>query len=309
MNIHTSVLDKQVSYYPNTKATNQGITQNLLRLLLSDKHKEKITALRNAPAEQQSKLKNDLPCFTATGIFEGGRNEECLIHPSGLACVDLDSAEDYDVLHLLNELKKIPYIAYAGLSCRGKRLFCIVPFKYPEQYKQQYQRLVRSFEDIGTPMGDDCHKTLSQPRFVSWNSDDTRFFNHNASLYDLIQPEKRYYPSVVQIIAASSARNKNETRTQVEKLIAEIQSKRIDIAPDYQTYLSVGFSFASEFSEEGRSLFHAVCSVSQKYNEPDAERKYTDCINSKTDGRHITIATFFFLCREAGIEIPRSLRH
>jgi hypothetical protein len=110
-------------------------------------------------------LKENLPCFTVTGTFSR-RCEEGIIERSGLAPVDLDSAEDYDKIHLLNELKKIPSIAYAGLSCRGNRLWAIVPFLYPDKYKKHYERLIQSFQDMGFPIGDNCHKQISQPRFV-----------------------------------------------------------------------------------------------------------------------------------------------
>jgi hypothetical protein len=187
-----SVLNKLVSYYPSIIATNQGLEINLIKLLRSDIHKDYILELRNSDVQTQKKLKEQLPCYTVTGIFSC-RNDKSLITPSGLAAVDLDSAEDYDIISLLHELKKIECIAYAGASCRGKRLFCIVPFLYHDKYLMHYDRLIQSFIDIGLPMGDNCHKRISQPRFVSWNDDTTQFFNHQAKPYHLLPPEKRHH--------------------------------------------------------------------------------------------------------------------
>lgn len=187
-----SILDKIVSYFPEKSATTQPIQTNLLGLLQSNEYKEKIFELRQSNETMQKIIKEKLPCYTVAGTFSR-RCDAGLIHSSGLAVVDLDSAEGYDLIHLLNELKKIDCIAYAGLSCRGKRLFCIVPFKYPDQYIRHYDRLIKSFEDMGLPMGDCCHKAISQPRFVSWNDDSTQFFNHNAKPYHLLQPERTYF--------------------------------------------------------------------------------------------------------------------
>src|ERR1019366_5433816 len=174
-------------------ASTKGVEVNLLSLLQSNKHKEKILNLRQQPDEViQKELKNKLPCFTVAGTFSR-RCEEGIIQLSGLAAIDLDSAEGYDAIHLLNELKKINCIAYAGLSCRGNRLFCIVPFLHPDKYAKHYERLIQSFIDMGLPMGDDCHKKISQPRFVSWNDDTTQFFNHNAKPYSLLPIEKTYH--------------------------------------------------------------------------------------------------------------------
>lgn len=184
-----SVLDKIVSYFPSKNATSKGVETSLLSILQSDKHKNIIQHLRASDPIIQKTLKEKLPCFTVAGTFSH-RSKEGIKELSGLAAVDLDSAEDYDVIHLLHELQKLPCIAYAGLSCRGSRLWAIVPFLYPDKYVKHYQRLIQSFADMGLPIGDECHKQISQPRFVSWNDATTQFFNHNAEPYDLIAPEK-----------------------------------------------------------------------------------------------------------------------
>jgi len=188
-----SILNKNVSYYPSINATKDGKVISLLTILQSEKHKSAIQALRNEPDPiKQKHLKLQLPCFTVAGIFTRRANDS-LTQSSGLAAVDLDSVEDYDPIQVLHELKQIPYIAYCGLSCRGKRLFCIIPFQYIDQYTRHYNQLIKSFESIGLPMGDNCHKTTSQPRFVSYNTDETQFFNHDAKKFHLLEPEKIYH--------------------------------------------------------------------------------------------------------------------
>ena len=188
-----SVLDKSVSYFPSTSETRKGVSVNLLTLLRSPRHIDVIRELRaETDPDRQKTIKDKLPCYTVAGTFSR-RCEDGLILPSGLAAVDLDSAEDYDVIPLIHELKKIPFIAYAGLSCRGKRLFAIIPFLYPDKYARQYERLIKSFEDIDLPMGDTCHKAISQPRYISFNTDETCFYSHNAKLYHLLPPEKTFH--------------------------------------------------------------------------------------------------------------------
>lgn len=188
-----SILNKSISYFPSKNDTHGGVTVNLLQILNSTKHEVIIRILRAERDETiQKQIKEKLPCFTVAGVFTR-RCESGLILPSGLAAVDLDSAEDYDVTLLLNELKKIPCIAYIGLSCRGKRLFAIVPLLYPDKYARHYDRLIKSFEDVGLPMGDTCHKAISQPRFVSYNTSETSYFNHDAKQYNLLHPEKIHH--------------------------------------------------------------------------------------------------------------------
>lgn len=188
-----SVLHTNVSYYPSILASDSGTNVPLLSILNTRKHQSSIINIRNeANPELQKALKEKLPCFTVSGIFNR-RTNNGLISYSGLAAVDLDSVEDYDPILVMKELKKIPYIAYCGLSCRGKRLFCIIPFLYPELYYRHYQKLICSFEDIGLPMGDNCHKTISQPRFVTYNTNETHFFNHDAKKYHLLEPVRLFH--------------------------------------------------------------------------------------------------------------------
>ncbi len=188
-----SILNKNISYFPSINATKEGRIIPLLKVLQSEKHNSIITTLRNeADPLKQKQLKLQLPCYTVPGIFERRANQN-LVTVSGLAAVDLDSVEEYDPIKVMLELKKIPYIAYCGLSCRGKRLFCIVPFLYPDQYSRQYNMLIKAFEEIDLPMGDNCHKIISQPRFVSYNTEATQFFNHKAKRFHLIDPVRKYY--------------------------------------------------------------------------------------------------------------------
>lgn len=186
-----SVLNKLVSYFPSLTSTGQGVEVYLLKLLQSYKHKENILLLRQSDEDMQKKIKLMLPCFTVAGTFNP-RKEQWLISLSGLACIDLDSAEGYDTIYLLKQLRKIDCIAYAGLSCRGQRLFCIVVFKYPDKYKQHYNEIILAFERIGLPV-DTCHKSISQARLVSWNDDNTQFFNHSAKPFASLAPQRTFH--------------------------------------------------------------------------------------------------------------------
>ena len=187
-----SVLNKKVSYFPKNSETEKGFEVNLLQLLKTDKHKAIIKRLRaETDKVRQKAIKGALPCYTVPGVFKE-RTKAGLIIPSQLACVDLDEAEQYDVLALSLELRKLPYIAYCGLSCRGQRLFLIIPFATSD-YDKHYARLIQSFTDMRLPMGDQCHKTISQPRYVSYNDETTHWLNHSAKPYSLLPKKPTYH--------------------------------------------------------------------------------------------------------------------
>jgi len=50
-------------------------------------------------------------------------------------------------------------------------------------------------------MGDTCHKTISQPRYISFNTAETCFYNHNAKPYHLL-PSEIIYRSIPPVNTA-----------------------------------------------------------------------------------------------------------
>lgn len=235
-----SILNKNISYFPSIIDTNKGVKVNLLQILKSDKHQATIERLRTeSNTSIQKAIKETLPCYTVSGIFTR-RNVEGLLQPSGLAAVDLDSAEDYDVVSLTQEFKKLPYIAYTGLSCRGKRLFCIIPFA-TDAYTKHYERLIKSFEDLGLPMGDNCHKQISQPRYVSYNDENTHWFNHNAKSYGLLPIERTYHfsKSIKSALASVPVNPFDWCNNQINKSHSFTKGKRHDYLIQLARYCNI----------------------------------------------------------------------
>ena len=92
-----------------------------------------------------------------------------------------------------------------------------------------------------------------------------------------------------------------EKRTEVEEIVEKIESIKVDIAPGYNEWLKIGLCFADAFGEEGRDLFHRVSRFYPGYTDTECNKKYDDCLN--TTGIRVTLKTFFWLAREAGIDI------
>ena len=71
-------------------------------------------------------------------------------------------------------------------------------------------------------------------------------------------------------------------------------------------YLKLGFALANGLGNEGRELYHELCSMSPKYREGDCERKWQQCM-SQNDGR-TTIATFYQMAKQAGVDLSSIAR-
>ena len=91
------------------------------------------------------------------------------------------------------------------------------------------------------------------------------------------------------------------TRAKVERIVSLIEQKGIDITNGYDNWLKVGFALTSEFQEAGRGFFHRVSRQSTEYKASDTDKQYNKCLSAHGDG--VTIATFFQMAKDAGIDI------
>lgn len=91
------------------------------------------------------------------------------------------------------------------------------------------------------------------------------------------------------------------TRAKVERIVSHIEQKGIDITNGYDNWLKVGFALTSEFQEAGRGFFHRVSRQSTEYKASDTDKQYNKCLSAHGDG--ISIATFFQMAKDAGIDI------
>lgn len=94
-----------------------------------------------------------------------------------------------------------------------------------------------------------------------------------------------------------------DLRAEVDIIISRIEAAFTDITTSYTDWLNVGFAFASEFGESGRTFFHRVSRFYTGYTKADTDKQYDQCLRSQ--GHGITIRTFFHMAKEAGIDCTR----
>jgi hypothetical protein len=93
---------------------------------------------------------------------------------------------------------------------------------------------------------------------------------------------------------------------EVERIIQSIEANRTDITSSYSDWVNIGFAFADEFGENGRNLFHRVSQFYPNYSATECDKQFDNCLKSK--GHGVTLKTFFYLAKDAGIDIapPRA---
>lgn len=288
-----SVLNKKVSMFRSANTPGDVIEVNLLDVLSTKKYEQlAYRCSRIKDKKERSKWKRDnVPCIAVSGLFSY-RSANHLIKHSGLICLDLDGVDD--IILIKKNVVKLPFVAYCGKSISGTGLFVIIPI--PESTAQEHRQRFNSLEqlliskfDISESF-DTNTKDVSRLRFVSFDSE--AYFNHSAETYTEIKEES----FIAERYAAPRFFN-NTTIEKVWKCADIIQERRLDFAPDYDSYIKTGFSIA-DLGEQGRNIFHAVCQYSPKYDYNHADKTFTKCLKTRN---RITIGTFFQYCLDYGI--------
>ena len=87
----------------------------------------------------------------------------------------------------------------------------------------------------------------------------------------------------------------------LERLVAAIEHQGANIAPTYQEYMPIAFATANDCGEAGRTFFHRICRLSEKYVYEEADKLYDHALkrtsnwptpSANTRGRTRILQTF-----------------
>jgi len=75
----------------------------------------------------------------------------------------------------------------------------------------------------------------------------------------------------------------------LERLVAAIEHQGANIAPTYQEYMPIAFATANDCGEAGRTFFHRICRLSEKYVYEEADKLYDHALKAG-NGRCLRLA-------------------
>ena len=267
----TTFLDAEVSLFKDVFSPKPIKTTTYRDWLIKEDEvlKDKVNRVR---AEQNKKLKLTLPCITGSGIISDGRADKNLKHHNGYIVLDIDEKEN---LHLKKEyfsqlkkkvFRKFSEICYAGHSVGGVGYYLIIGIENPNRHKEYFEYLASWFrysEDINI---DKTCKNLSRLRYYS--VDDNPHINENATILKENVLNKIAVPTVARRVVASG--------NNMVELVEKIEASRISIAPSYDEYLKLAIVFFNEHGEDGRGLYHRVCSLDPSYDAKDCDKQFNE---------------------------------
>src|SRR5574343_93976 len=249
------------------------------------KWKHFIEPIRQEPDKaKRDRLKRNIPSVTIGGVFKE-RQQDKLIDHSGFICVDIDKFNDK------SSLLSDPYTYALFQSASGGGIAVIVRVN-PDKHKEAYRWLEHYYYATFGISVDPAPKNVASLRYVSYDPD---IFVNTRSLQSRTKSEKARKPQSLPVILPTNA---------VEEMISQVVQSRIDLAPDYDSYLRLGFALASGFGEEGRTYFHQLCHISDKYHSAQADKQFDWCL-SGVGKSGISVGTFYWMLKDAGIKIPK----
>lgn len=247
------------------------------------KWKHLIDPIREEKEKEKRKiLKEKIPGVTISGLFEV-RNQNSLIKHSGFICVDIDGFTDK------KRLVDDPFTFALFSSASGGGLAIMVKIN-PEKHKESFKFLQSYYFNSYGIVVDPAPQNVASLRFVSYDPD---IFINEKSKVSKVKTEEKQKPKALPLIVPED---------KVSEYVKEVQIRGLNIAPDYKSYLELGFALANGFKESGRSYFHAICSNSEKYNSKQADRQFDICLKG-SDVSGITVGTFYFMLKQVGIKI------
>ena len=286
--------DIQISVYRGVRDT-KGHISTLFEFLNNVEY-DAIQELRSCTDQNRRKqIKLSLLQATISGIFSPTRAAGNLVRHSGLICVDIDGKDNPHIANfntlIEDTLSQLEEVAYASRSVSGNGYFVIIPLKYPEAHKAHFEKLVRDFAALDIVIDRACGD-VSRLRCQSY--DLHQYINLEAKPYEgLYHKPKPIRPVFSYNLSDIDAEDK------VAGLCRIISQQHIDLTANYEDWMKIGAALSS-LGESGRQWFHLCSAQNDKYNAAECDRKFNNLLRSN---RRIGIGTFFYLCKNAGLEV------
>ncbi len=230
--------------------------------------------------------KTSLPGVTPSGVFTY-RSSGNLVSHSGILVLDFDK-QDNDYFPA-DAVAADPYV-YAFHRSAGGEGYAVYIKIDAAKHAEMYLALEKYFADTYQVIADPSGKDIGRFRFVSF--DDELWRNEQSKVWKKALPKKQAAPVQSNIV---------HTTNDVEHTLQQLRLRGANIAESYHDWVRIGMGLAASYRESGRDYFHQVSSLSAKYDRAKCDKKYEQCL--KSNQGKVTISTFFYLAKQAGIEI------
>lgn len=284
----------EISIFSNCRATKPTAKTTIDQLITDVKYgkwEKEVQAVRNQPEPDiRKKLKEQVPCVTTSGVAFPERKESNMISHSGFIAIDIDGFTDRTAL----VADIYTYALFSSISNSG---LCVLVKIDGKKHKESFRWIQNHyFVSYGITV-DSAPTNPASLRFVSY--DPQCYINEKAQKAKHNVVKSTQSKSLPLIIP----------KDKVGEMVKEAVSRNINIAEDYPSYLRLAYSLVAGFGEGGREYFHALSSSSSKYNSHHCDWQYDKCLKESGSDKKATVGSFYYMLKEAGVEIPRDEKY
>lgn len=280
----------------NTSKSVSITLEKAIEIIKSDEYKEVIGKIRtHTDKSVRQVLKKSLAYFCFSGTFKN-RSEAGLEKHSNLIQIDFDDLENVEEAR--EKLAKDPYTRslFRGPSGNGWKV--IVQIDGTQHLASFFWLEGYYLHTYGLKIDQSC-KDIPRACYVSYDPD--AIIKLDSKTPELPSEDVKFDPDSGEVYPDREKLPEDKERQfkTCEAYVCEIERLKIDITFDYQDWLVIGFCMAT-FGEEGRSLFHRISAMSEKYTERDCNEKFNNALRST---RFTSPAKFIKICKSYSIKV------
>ena len=241
---------------------------------------------------EYEKRKSLSACVIIGGTFDGEKKAENLRDPSGLLAADLDHLDDRTEA-IRYQLSQDPYVVAVFKSIGGRGLcavFKIDSGRFLESFNGLADYLITKYGLVGKQF-DPSSSNINRLRYIT--HDPEAYYNAKARLF-------AKYPRK-EAKAEKPFKKYIDSESNITHINEQIDARAIDIAPGYQEWYKVGWALISQYGEGARDLFQQISQYNQNYDPDEVDAKFKYLVATRPN--RITIGTFYYYCKLAGIDI------
>lgn len=238
--------------------------------------------------EERKAAKRKIIAVTPSGEFTG-RGQAGLKNHSGLICIDVDDKDNEGLNEKVRALVGDPYV-FAFHQSLGGLGYAIYFRIEPTKHLDAYLAIEKYLADTYHLVADKACKDVTRLRFVSFDP----FLHKNPKEVPVFKKYLKKEDRIPNHVIHA------HTSKDMEYIISQIRSRRIDLTQSYHDWVQIGFALADHYGEGGRDYFHAISEMHPEYNAQSTDAKYDNFL--KTNDGSVSIATLFFKCKEYGIK-------
>lgn len=288
-------MEVKFSYYESQfKTENTDLTlENYIGFVQHGANQDLVLKARAArqrgDVDLYKKLKNSSKLITGSCTFASGdpKVDNNIKQMNGLIVLDIDEVIDEEKYY---QIRNDKYTHVMHRSFSGDN-FCVFVKIDPNKFEDSFHGLSEYYYQTFDITIDQSCKNKNRLRYLSYDPD--IFLNEKSVKYVAKDTKRFKEPKDVNYVFHQD---------DFDYILEQIRDTSFDLCQeDYFRYVRIGMSIASKFGSDGLDKFKFVCSFGYKYVEKKAEKDYNGFVKNLSG--KITIGTFYYYCREAGIKV------